>query len=76
MTENNTDLQPYIGSYVLESLTTGMYGESENALREYVQNAFDAIRSAVQQKLILDEAGRIQVMLTARDQITIYDNVT
>jgi molecular chaperone HtpG len=74
MSETAIDQQPYIGSYVLESLTTGMYGESENAIREYVQNAFDALRSAVQQKLITDEIARITVTLTAGDQITIYDN--
>jgi len=74
MSDTALDQQPYIGSYVLESLTTGMYGESENAIREYVQNAFDALRSAVQQKLIADDTARITVTLTASDQITIYDN--
>jgi molecular chaperone HtpG len=34
-----------IGSYVLETLTTGIYVEPRDAIREYVQNAFDAIRS-------------------------------
>lgn len=74
MSELTVEQQPYIGSYVLESLTTGIYGESENAIREYVQNAFDSTRSAVQQKLITEEAARITVMVTSRDQITIYDN--
>lgn len=74
MNETASDQQPYIGSYVLESLTTGMYGESENALREYVQNAFDALRSAVQQKLITSDAARITVTLLANDRIIIFDN--
>jgi len=73
MAENNNE-QPYIGSYVLESLTTGMYGESENAIREYVQNAFDAVRSAVHMKLLSDDTARISVTLSGRDQITVYDN--
>lgn len=74
MTETAIEQQPYIGSYVLESLTTGMYGESENAIREYVQNSFDATRSAVQQKILTEDTARIQITLTARDQISIYDN--
>jgi hypothetical protein len=74
MSDTAINQQPYIGSYVLESLMTGMYGESENAIREYVQNAFDALRSAVHQKLITEETAHITVTLTAGDQITIYDN--
>lgn len=30
--------EPLIGSFLLESITTGMYGERKNAIREYVQN--------------------------------------
>jgi molecular chaperone HtpG len=70
----NIQEQPYVGSYVLESLTTGMYGASENALREYVQNAFDSVRSAIQLKMIDAETARIDVLLTGRDQISITDN--
>ena len=63
-----------MGSYVLESLTTGMYGASENALREYVQNAFDSVRSATQLKMIDADTARIDVLVTGKDQISITDN--
>jgi molecular chaperone HtpG len=51
-----------------------MYGESENALREYVQNAFDSLRSAMQLKMIDAETARIDVILSEKDQISIIDN--
>ena len=35
-------IQPYFGGFVLETLTVGMYGESRNAIREYIQNGFDS----------------------------------
>jgi len=73
MTDQNPEL-PYVGSYVLESLTTGMYGASENALREYVQNAFDSVRTATQLKIIDAAAGRIEVQLVGKDHISITDN--
>jgi Histidine kinase-, DNA gyrase B-, and HSP90-like ATPase len=72
---SNTDLRPpFIGSYVLETLTTGMYGESRNALREYVQNSFDAIRSAIGAGLITADIGRIDVLLPDKDTLIISDN--
>ena len=30
-------IQPYFGGFVLETLTVGMYGESRNAIREYMK---------------------------------------
>jgi Histidine kinase-, DNA gyrase B-, and HSP90-like ATPase len=70
-----TDLRPpFIGSYVLETLTTGMYGESKNALREYVQNSFDAIRSSVAAGLMTADSGRIDVLLPDKDTLIIRDN--
>lgn len=65
---------PFIGSYVLETLTTGMYGESKNALREYVQNSFDSIRSGVAAGVITPNAGRIDVLLPDKESLTISDN--
>jgi hypothetical protein len=65
---------PFIGSYVLETLTTGMYGESRNALREYVQNSFDAIRSAVAAGLMTLDVGRIDVLLAGPNSLVIQDN--
>jgi hypothetical protein len=73
MTDQKPEL-PYVGSYVLESLTTGMYGASENALREYIQNAFDSVRTATQLKMIDVATGRIDVLLVGKDQISVTDN--
>lgn len=73
MTDQKLEL-PYVGSYVLESLTTGMYGASENALREYIQNAFDSVRTATQLKMIDAAAGRIEVQIVGKDHISVKDN--
>jgi Histidine kinase-, DNA gyrase B-, and HSP90-like ATPase len=66
------DRRPHIGAFVLETLTLGMYGEPRHTLREYVQNSFDAIRSAHRLKF-LSGRGRVDVTL-ASDAITIRDN--
>ena len=49
MPETNTPVtfKPYLGGFILETLTIGMYGESRNAIREYIQNAFDSIQHAI-----------------------------
>lgn len=40
-------VQPYFGGFVLETLTIGMYEETKNAIREYIQNGFDSIQRAI-----------------------------
>jgi molecular chaperone HtpG len=65
---------PYIGSFVLETLTTGMYGESRNALREYVQNASDAIMAAVTAGVLKERAAKVEVLLKDDDTLVIRDN--
>ncbi len=73
MTDNNT--QPRVGAGVLETLTTGMYRNPFDTLREYVQNAFDSIRTAERQKILVQGAGRIEVHIdTSRRVLTIRDN--
>ena len=69
-----TVVEPYIGSYVLETLTTGMYAESRNALREYIQNSFDAIRAAVRGKVIKQAEGRITVTMHEETRVAVGDN--
>lgn len=67
--------EPLIGSFLLESITTGMYGESKNAIREYVQNSFDGIQSALGQRLLRSGAGKIVLTLAPdRKTLTIHDN--
>lgn len=64
---------PLIGSFLLESITTGMYGERKNAIREYVQNGFDAIQSALGGKIL--KAGKGKITLTAgSNNLIIHDN--
>ena len=74
--QTETIVEPYIGSYVLETLKTGMHAESRNALREYIQNSFDAIRAAVRGKVIKESEGRITVTLPDENTLTIRDNGT
>jgi len=38
--------KPRIGAFVLESLTSGMYTNPMDAIREYIQNSADSIRIA------------------------------
>lgn len=66
---------PLIGSFLLESITTGMYGERRNAIREYVQNSLDGVQAAVAAKIL--KAGREKITLTidaGKKTLTIYDN--
>lgn len=69
------EVKPYFGGFVLETLTVGMYGESKNALREYVQNGFDSIQDAIGDRLIEPGAGLIKIMYDADGQgLRIRDN--
>lgn len=67
--------QPHFGAFILETLTMGMYGESRNAIREYVQNSFDSLRQAVREGLLTPDAMRVDVTLDiAASQLVIRDN--
>ncbi|VFN04077.1 MAG: molecular chaperone HtpG [Candidatus Kentron sp. G] len=64
-----------IGAFVLETLTTGMYRNPLDTLREYVQNAFDSIRTAERQCVIKTDAGRIHVTISEKNRtLSIRDN--
>lgn len=64
-----------IGAFVLETLTTGMYRNPLDALREYVQNAFDSIRAAEHQGVIKAGAGRIKLSISEKDRsLSLKDN--
>jgi hypothetical protein len=68
---------PKIGAYVLETLTTGMYTNPLDSLREYVQNAADAILSAERYKFIKPNAGIIKVTVDPSSRsLIIRDNGT
>lgn len=76
---NNTleaqPFEPKFGAFILETLTMGMYGESRNAIREYIQNSFDSLRQAVEEELITSDEMRVEVTLdTENSEMIIRDN--
>lgn len=69
------DFVPHFGAFVIETLTLGMYGESRNAIREYIQNCRDSLLQAIDDKLITADQARVDVEMDAnRDGLTIRDN--
>lgn len=66
---------PRIGAFVLETLTTGMYTNPLDTIRELVQNASDSIHSAVEEGVISKHQGRITIDINpAKRQLTVTDN--
>lgn len=55
--------RPKVGAFVLETLTTGMYTQPLDTLREFVQNAADSIWKG-RQRGTLSGKGRIEVELS------------
>ena len=66
-----------IGAVVLEILTTGMYTNPLDSVREYIQNASDGIFSAENFKVLEPNTGLIEVNLDSEARtLTIRDNGT
>lgn len=66
---------PLIGSFLLESITTGMYGERKNAIREYVQNSLDGIQAAIETRVLRPGAGKVSLTLSPdKKTLVVYDN--
>ena len=66
---------PLIGSFLLESITTGMYGERRNAIREYVQNSFDGIQAALAADILREGSGKVTITVDADNKsLIIHDN--
>lgn len=66
-----------VGSYSLESLTTGMYENPLHCLREYVQNAYDSIRAARASSILEESGGLVSIAIggsSARPSLTITDD--
>jgi hypothetical protein len=73
--ERQITIKPYFGGFILETLTIGMYGDSRNAIREYLQNAFDAVQKAIDDNLI--RKGEALITITILDDgLFIRDNGT
>lgn len=53
----------FVGSFLLESLTTGMYIEPRDCVREYVQNGLDAIESARAARQLRPNGGRVTIIV-------------
>ena len=71
--DQSIPVTPFFGGFVLETLTTGMYGETRNAIREYLQNGLDAVMQASDTKLIAPGDARIDVYLE-EDTLVVRDN--
>jgi molecular chaperone HtpG len=71
------NFNPKIGAFVLETLTTGMYTDPFDSLREYIQNSSDSIFAAERYKIIEKNAGKIHVEIDPeRRTLVIRDNGT
>lgn len=75
MSQKKVDFKPTFGAFVIETLTLGMYGETRNALREYVQNAFDSLREAVAADVLASDEAKVEITMGAdKNSLTIRDN--
>jgi HSP90 family molecular chaperone len=64
-----------IGSRILDVLTTGMYPDALDAIREYIQNSFDAIRAAEYSQILKPNFGEVIINIDAEQRVvTIRDN--
>lgn len=75
MEETHENRSPKIGAFVLETLTTGMYTNPLDTLREYVQNSFDAINEAERTGVLNSGAGRIEIKIDEKSlELILRDN--
>jgi molecular chaperone HtpG len=66
-----------VGSFFLETLTTGMYEDPFHCIREYVQNGYDAIRDAGRAGSLKEGDGWVRISIggTSRNpSLSIRDN--
>lgn len=64
-----------IGAKILDVLTVGMYPDALDAIREYIQNSFDAIRQAEANGVLGPNQGSVVVAIDPdRRRISIRDN--
>lgn len=54
---------PKIGVFVLETLTTGMYRNPLDAVRELIQNSTDSLRLAEEQSIVSRGEGKISIKI-------------
>lgn len=64
-----------IGSKILDVVTTGMYPNALDAIREYIQNSFDAVRRAESAGVLKPNFGEVTVTIDPVERIVnIRDN--
>ncbi|CAM3780465.1 ATP-binding protein (plasmid) [Agrobacterium radiobacter] len=66
-----------VGSFSLETLTTGMYEHPFHCIREYVQNSYDAIRAARAKGIYPEDSGLVTIAISgsaARPSLSVKDN--
>ena len=59
---------PKWGKNILENLTTGMYQDSKVSYREYVQNACDQIRVAIEENIISADQAQVTIFVGERNK--------
>lgn len=64
------ETEEYVYGYVLEVLTTGLYPNKLDVIREYVQNSYDSIKDAKNKGIDTDELVQISIK---DGNVLIYD---
>ena len=59
----NAKQQPVLGVHLLETITRGMYSDPFHSIREYIQNAYDSIRTARREKLLGPTQGTVKIII-------------
>ncbi len=66
-----------VGKNILDNLTTGMYKDSRVIYREYVQNACDQIDKAIEEGLLGEKEGLVDIFIDASKRyVSVRDNAT
>ena len=69
--------QPVLGVHLLETITRGMYSDPFHSIREYIQNAYDSIRSARRRELLGPPEGTVKIIVDKVGRsLSIRDNGT
>lgn len=64
-----------IGARIIDVLTTGMYPDPLDAIREYIQNSFDAIRQAERKGILRPNFGEVKITIdTQKRELSVRDN--
>ncbi len=69
------DNEPTLGVHLLGTITTGMYSNPLDSIREYVQNGYDSIRTARREALLQPDEGTISISIDSdKNSLHILDN--